>query len=106
MSLVRPPQFLHLQSSRHSSAGKKRLRLRLEALEDRTLLSSISGTVFNDLNGDGVLQAGEPGLPGWEVDLLQDQTVKQRFLTTDGNFIFSVDPGTFTIREVPQTNWL
>ncbi|PGK31790.1 hypothetical protein CN907_26870 [Bacillus anthracis] len=25
--------------------------------------SSISGTVFNDLNGNGILNPGEPGIP-------------------------------------------
>jgi hypothetical protein len=42
----------------------------LERLEDRTLLSvSILGNVFNDLNGNGSRQGGEPGLAGQTVFL-------------------------------------
>ncbi len=44
-------------------------RLRLELLEDRRLLSTISGTLWNDLDGDGVRQAAEPGLPDRAVFL-------------------------------------
>ncbi|MCH8048373.1 MAG: hypothetical protein IID44_32155, partial [Planctomycetes bacterium] len=38
-------------------------RLRIEMLEDRRVLSTISGVVWDDLDGDGVRQAAEPGLP-------------------------------------------
>ncbi len=47
-------------------------RLILEPLEDRTLLAagSISGTVFEDFDGDGVQDDDEDGLSGWTVELL------------------------------------
>jgi len=32
-------------------------------------LTSASGTKFNDLNGNGVKDAGEPGLAGWKINL-------------------------------------
>jgi hypothetical protein len=35
--------------------------------------TSFSGTVFNDLNGNGVQDAGEPGLAGWTVWLDDDR---------------------------------
>jgi hypothetical protein len=46
-------------------------RLRCEALEDRRLLTtgSSSGTVFEDLDADGVQDEGELGLAGWTVVL-------------------------------------
>jgi hypothetical protein len=51
-------------------------RLHVEPLEDRVLLSvvptgggSISGTVFEDLDRDGIRDVGEPGLAGWTVEL-------------------------------------
>src|SRR6516162_420104 len=107
MSLVQPPRFFHNRSSRDSSAGKRKVRLRLEALEDRTLPSSISGTVFNDLNGDGLQGADEPGLQNWVVDLFQGQTRIQQLLNgTNGNFSFNVDPGAYTVQEETQTSWL
>ena len=31
-----------------------------------------TGTKFNDLNGDGVKDAGEPGLPGWVINAYAD----------------------------------
>ena len=44
-------------------------RLRLESLEDRQLLSVVSGQVFNDLNADGAKNAGEAGQSGWTIYL-------------------------------------
>jgi uncharacterized repeat protein (TIGR01451 family) len=46
---------------------------------------AIQGTVFDDLNGTGMLSAGDPGLAGWLVYL---------DLRNDGNF--TGDPFTFT----------
>ena len=51
-------------------SGSKFRCLRIEQLESRQMLASqILGTVWNDGNADGVQQAGEPGLQGWEVFL-------------------------------------
>ncbi len=48
----------------------RRRQLRLEQLEPRNLLTGmISGTVFEDLNGDGVQDPGEPGMAGQTVVL-------------------------------------
>ena len=48
----------------------RRRQLRLEPLEPRNLLTgTISGTVFEDLNGDGVQNPGEPGMAGETVVL-------------------------------------
>src|SRR5262245_42535524 len=44
-------------------------RLALERLEDRTVPSTVQGTVFNDLNQDGLRDPGEPGLQNWLVYL-------------------------------------
>ena len=49
-----------------------RRRLALEPLEHRIVLDGqgvLSGTVFDDLNHDGFLTGGEPGLAGWGVEL-------------------------------------
>jgi hypothetical protein len=37
-------------------------------------LTSVSGSVFNDLGGDGQLGAGDPGLAGWTIRLLNAST--------------------------------
>jgi SdrD B-like protein len=50
--------------------------------------AGICGTVFNDVNHDGIQQAGEPGLPGVEVTVT-DRTTNTTFtLFTDVNGSF------------------
>ena len=106
MSPVLPPRSPRLRIFPHSRAEKIKVRLRLEALEDRTLLSSISGTVFNDLNGDGIQQSGELGLPGLEVDL-QGPIAKGVLTKAGGDFSFGdLVPGNYTITEQVPTNSL
>ena len=45
-----------------SSRSKRTTRPRLEVLESRLVLSTISGTVFNDLHVTGAIAADDPGL--------------------------------------------
>src|SRR5438105_5007539 len=56
--------------SRRLRPFRSRRRLVVELLEDRTLLAvAIAGNVFNDLNGNGKRDAGEPPAPGATVYL-------------------------------------
>jgi len=72
-------------------------------------LGEISGTKFNDLNGDGDRDAGEPGLAGWtiELDTNADDSVDDTTLTdADGKYEFSgLAYGTYRVREQGQTGW-
>ena len=66
--------------------------------------SSISGTIFNDLNGDGIYDGGEPNLQGWVVQLLP----YDYYATTDstGHYIFPhVPQGTYAIKELIKHYW-
>jgi len=70
-------------------------------------LASISGTVFNDLNGNGVQDAGEPVLAGRlvYVDLNGSGEYESGdpSATTDANGSYTITdltPGTYTVREV------
>jgi hypothetical protein len=71
-----------------------------------------TGTKFNDLNGNGARELGEPGVAGWTffVDYNGNGTLDPGEPTAvsdaSGNFTFSsVDPGAWTVREVPQPGW-
>jgi hypothetical protein len=53
--------------------------------------ASISGRVYNDLNGDGVRQLGEPGLAGFTVELRDDSGELLGTAVTDvnGRYVFN-----------------
>lgn len=69
------------------------------------LTGSISGAKFNDLDGDGVRDAGEPGIAGVTItrtSSINDPVDTNLSVVTDseGNFTFAAVPfGTFTLTE-------
>lgn len=73
----------------------------------------IGGAKFNDLNGNGIWEAGEPNLPGWElyIDLNHDGVyqVAEPNVVTDPNGIYLFEnldaPATYTIREIMKNGW-
>jgi uncharacterized delta-60 repeat protein len=74
--------------------------------------ASISGTFFNDLNGNGVRNTGEGVLAGWQafVDSNNDgfYTPGEAVATSNsfGKYtITGLVPGTYRIREVRMANW-
>ncbi|MGB7001330.1 MAG: SdrD B-like domain-containing protein, partial [Halobacteriota archaeon] len=69
---------------------------------------SISGIKFNDLNGNGVKDPGEPGLSGWTINLEQPAgtVIKSTTTAADGSYTFTyLDPGTYTVSEELQPGW-
>jgi hypothetical protein len=71
-------------------------------------LVTFSGTVFNDLNGNGILDPGEPGLHGWTVNLYSANGTIVATTTSaeDGSYSFTkVGPGTYRIGEVHKVGW-
>jgi hypothetical protein len=64
---------------------------------------------FEDLNGDGVRDAGEPGLAGWSFVVSPAPLgLGTNVVTTlkDGGICFAVSaPGTYTIAELGQPGW-
>lgn len=67
---------------------------------------TVSGMKFNDLNGNGVKDGGEPGLEGWTISLTGSGGGST---TTDinGNFTFSgVAGGSHVLSEVQQSGWI
>jgi hypothetical protein len=74
-------------------------------------LGSICGMKFNDLNGNGVQDPGEPGLPGWIINLTYNYVTGPVHLTdttdANGDYCFNnLQPGgTYTVFETNQSGW-
>ena len=68
-------------------------------------VGSISGTKFNDINGDGVRELPEDvGLPGWMITLNPGRLAE--LTDANGNYYFgSLPPNTYTISEVVKQYW-
>jgi hypothetical protein len=69
---------------------------------NRALAGTVSGTKFNDTNGNGVRDAGEPGLSGVTIRLT-DAAGAVRTTTTDASGAFSftnVSAGAYVVSEV------
>jgi uncharacterized repeat protein (TIGR01451 family) len=62
---------------------------------------------FNDLNGDGKQDPGEPLLAGWSFTVLNTTTSQTGTLVTgsDGRICRDVPPGSYTVTEVVQSGW-
>ena len=65
-------RFFSPNSTRKTPSQRNQCRLQLEELEDRTVPSgnTISGYVFHDLNNNGLKEAGEQGISGVTLELL------------------------------------
>ena len=82
-------------------------------------VQTISGTVYNDLNNDGLIQAGEPGIPGATVrltgtdifgrpvvDPLTGNPFFEQVTDANGDYTFdTVVPGTYTLTEFQPANY-
>ncbi|MBI5476248.1 MAG: choice-of-anchor D domain-containing protein [Ignavibacteriales bacterium] len=75
--------------------------------------SSISGLIYNDINGNGIQDSSEVGIIGYAVfiDLNSNDTLElgERYTSTDfyGNYQFSnLGFGTYRIRQVMQGGWV
>jgi len=73
---------------------------------------SISGQVYNDLNDNGAIDSGDPGLAGWTVFLdansngALDNGETSAVSNSQGAYTFAnLGPGTYKVREQVQTNW-
>src|SRR5262249_47049025 len=64
----------------------------------------IGDTVFLDSNGNGVQDAGEPGIPFVIVDLYDENGVFVTSTTTDadGHYTFEVEAFTYTVKLAPE----
>ena len=106
-----------LASSKRSPRSNTNTRLcrrplQLEHLEERQLLTTISGQVFNDLNANGLKDTSESGQSGWTIYLDADGNGQldtgETSTTTaaDGSYSFNgLAAGTYNVAEVQQLGW-
>jgi len=70
---------------------------------------SIRGHKWNDVDGDGVQDAGEPGLEGWRIflDANLDGTWDRAVLTDqNGDYLFAgLGPAVYRVSEQMQVGW-
>ncbi len=69
----------------------------------------ICGVKFHDKNGNGTQDPGEPGLPGWTIQMTDAAGNVVASVTTGagGRFCFKdVKPGTYIFSEVKKPNWV
>lgn len=73
----------------------------------------ISGYKWNDLDGDGVWDSGEPALSGWRINFYRNGAYAGYATTnSSGYYYFVIDatqgrrPGTWTMSEQLQSGWV
>ena len=74
---------------------------------------SIAGKKFEDVDGDGARDAGEPGLSGWRIELYQHGSLLAATTTdANGDYRFALNANdlaisseNFELREVQQPGW-
>ncbi len=69
-----------------------------------SLDAEIGDFVFSDTNADGIQDPGEPGIEGITVRLLDENgsVIAETTTNSDGQYIFTVPPGTYAVEFVPR----
>jgi len=86
--------------------GDSTLELDAVATLASVLRGEISGYKWNDIDGDGVKDVGEPPLSGWTIQLSGDAT---NSTTTDSDGYYSFTElleGSYGVSEVLQSGWV
>lgn len=95
-----------------TNVANVKLDLKITTTAPSAGLGQIAGVVFNDLNGNGVLDQWEPVQRNWRVFLDTNNnkvfdTGETSVLTNaNGEYVFNnLAPGTYTVAEVLQSGW-
>lgn len=72
-----------------------------------TKLGSINGFKWNDINGNGIWDVGEPAASGWLITLTHGSSVLGTATTAaDGSYSFTgLLPDTYSLAETLQSSW-
>jgi hypothetical protein len=74
-------------------------------ITNRDLPGTISGHKFEDVNGNGTWDNGEPALLGWTINL-EGTEVGSDVTDANGYYEFTdLSKGTYTVTETQQTGW-
>lgn len=73
----------------------------------------IEGTVYEDLNADGIRELGEPGISGWKISLsFGGKEIAATTTGADGSYSFPLDAdampigsGTYSLKEESREGW-
>lgn len=66
----------------------------------------INGTKFEDRNGDGFLNDGEPGMAGWTINLIGNGLLANTTTDLLGSYSFQkLKPGRYVVYEGRQSGW-
>ncbi len=68
---------------------------------------TISGFKWNDLNGNGTREEGEPTIANWVITLYDDELLPVATTSTNGAgfYSFEVEEGEWNVAEVQQSGW-
>src|SRR5690349_8896357 len=74
------------------------------------LAQTVSGTAFEDRNGNGIQDAGEPSLPSVQVEVFGTRDVGGAFdqsvaTGADGTYTFSPGNGCYLVRAADPAGW-
>ncbi|GMA91155.1 SdrD B-like domain-containing protein [Homoserinibacter gongjuensis] len=70
-------------------------------------LAAIAGVVYDDLDGDGTRDPGEPGIAGAQVSLSGDATQGPQTTGADGVFRFDgLEPGEYVLTQSEATGFI
>ena len=63
---------------------------------------------FNDLNGNGTWDDGEPGIPGWKMTVIGPDGYEETLLTGEGGCVMfeNLVPGEYTVSEEMRDGWI
>lgn len=75
-------------------------------ITNKDLPGSISGSKFEDVDGDGVWDGGELGIPNWTIYLFDGSATTSTTTDSNGGYSFTgLSAGTYTVTEQQQNGW-
>ena len=74
---------------------------------NNTQYGTISGVKFNDTNGNGERDDGEPGIENWQISLYDGEVTTNTNTDQNGNYIFTnlLPTPSYSVSETSQEGW-